>query len=156
MIRRASIDDIDSIIKLGVWLISAGAYDHTMISYRECINRIGKAIRSPNEWCGVAEHNDQIVGFLIMVLVPYWWSASEHYALDDGIFCTRPGLGRKLVAAGSAWAFNRGAKEVMISLTSRTNTARSALALMKRSDFTERGVVISMGLNGVKIAKKVA
>jgi hypothetical protein len=156
VIRRASIDDVDAIIQLGVTLIASGAYSHTAISYRDCINRLIKAIRSPNEWCGVAEHNGKIVGFLIMVLVPYWWSAREIYALDDGIFCVRPGLGRKLAAAGAQWAFYHGAKEVMISLTSSTNTARSALALLKRSDFSERGVVISMGLTSVKIAKKVA
>jgi hypothetical protein len=156
MIRRASIDDVDAIIQLGVALIKDGAYSHTTISYRECVNRIGKAIRSPNEWCGVAIHNDKVVGFLIMVIVPYWWSQNEFYALDDGVFCTRPGLGRKLVAAGAQWAFHRGAKEVMIALTSRVSTVSSALALLSRSDFSERGVVISMGLTDVKIAKKVA
>lgn len=156
MIRRASIDDVDAIITLGVELIAKGAYSRTTISYRECVNRIAGAIRSPKEWVGVAEHGDHIVGFLIMTLVPYWWSANEHYALDDGLYCKRPGLGRKLVAAGTAWAFNRGAQEVMISLTSNIHTARSALALMCRSDFSERGVVISMRRDDVRSVKKVA
>jgi hypothetical protein len=156
MIRRASIEDVDAIITLGVELIAKGAYSRTTISYRECVNRIAKAIRSPQEWVGVAEHNGHVVGFLIMVIVPYWWSQNEFYALDDGLYCKRPGLGRKLVAAGTEWAFRKGAQEVMISLTSRINTADSALALMQRSYFSERGVVISMRRDDVRSVKKVA
>jgi len=154
MIRRATTGDIDAIIKLGVGLISSGAYAYTAISYRACIDRLTKAMRSPDEWIGVALHEGHVVGFLIMVIVSHWWSSQDKYALDDGVFCTRPGLGRKLITAGTDWAFQHGATEVMIAFTSNFKTLRSATAL-KRIGFTDRGVVVSMH-RGDKRASKWA
>jgi hypothetical protein len=144
MIRRATFNDIDAIIALGTVLVGRSAYKHTTISYKACVDRLLRAIRSKNEWLGVAVYKGKIVGFLIIVLVPYWWSSTEKYALDDGLFCVQPGLGRKLVQAGSEWVAIHGAKEFLVSFTSRFHNARSAMALMAKSGFVERGLVISM------------
>jgi hypothetical protein len=147
VIRLATLDDVDAIITLGARLIRSGAYSHTTISFKACVDRLTRAIRSKDEWIGVAEHDGKVVGFLIVVLVPYWWSGGEKYALDDGIYCTRPGLGRQLVQAAAEWVCRKGAKEFLVSFTSRinpTHTARSAMALVARGQFKERGLVISL------------
>jgi GNAT superfamily N-acetyltransferase len=147
VIRLATLDDIEAIVTLGARLIRSGAYSHTTISFKACVDRLTRAIRSKDEWIGVAVHDGKIVGFLIVVLAPYWWSSSGKFALDDGIYCTRPGLGRMLVQAAAEWAARRGAKEFLVAFTSRINpehTARSAMALVARGQFKERGVVISL------------
>ena len=97
MIRKATTGDIDAIIQLGSRLVNSGAFAHTNVSYRACVDRLVTAIRSPNQWLGVALHEGKVVGFLLLQVVSYWWSTNDRYVLDDGIYCERPLLGRALV-----------------------------------------------------------
>lgn len=143
MIRTAKIDDIDEIVRLGTKLVNSGAYRDTVISYRTCVERLALAIRSPDQWLGVAVRDGKVVGFLLLQVVSYWWSANDRYVLDDGIFCTSPGMGRSLVKAGVQWAARqRGVREVMLALTSQFQTDRSVRALA-HCGFRERGVVVA-------------
>jgi GNAT superfamily N-acetyltransferase len=143
MIRLATIDDIPDIIALGERLVRQGAYAQTQVNFLSCANRLTRALRDPDEWLGVAEHRGRVVGFLILQVVRHWWSGTDCVVLDDGIYCTRPGLGRALVRAGEQWAWSRiGVREVLIALTSNVGTARSARVLA-RLGYTDRGVVVS-------------
>ncbi len=143
MIRLATIDDIPDIIALGEKLVQLGSFAHTSVNFRRCVDHLVRAIQSPSQWVGVAVSGRRIVGFLILQEVHYWWSSSDGYILDDGIFCTKPGFGRALVRAGERWAWSRpGVREILIAFTSNVGTDRSARVLA-RLGYAERGVVMS-------------
>jgi hypothetical protein len=143
MIRLATIDDIPDIIALGERLVRKGAYADTQINFKACVDRLTLAIRSPDQWIGVAVHRRRIVGFLVLQVVRYWWTGAEKYVLDDGIYCEKPGHGRALIRAGEAWATSQiGVREILIAFTSSIDTFRSARTLA-RLGYTERGVVMS-------------
>lgn len=144
MIRPATFDDTISIVRLGGMLIKSSAFKDTKISLNACINRIRQAIIDPYSWIGVAEHRGEIVGFLILQRVRYWWTRDEFYVLDDALFCERAGLGAQLVRAGVRWAFAQpNVREIILSFNSKRAIDRS-IRTLARQGFREHGVNISI------------
>lgn len=144
IVRAASSDDIPAVIELGVRMVKKSAFRDTTVHYGQCMNRLLRATSSRREKLFVAEHSGVIVGFLILCITMYWWSATESYALDDGIYAEHAGAGRALIRFGMAWAKINGCREVMISFNSRIDTERAVETLVKGNGFTRRGVNVSV------------
>lgn len=144
-VRPASSDDIPSIFALGKSLVNKSEFSGTSVSYLMCVNRFLRAIQSPDELLLVAEHNGAIVGFLILVMIRYWWSSDDLYVLDDGIYSERAGSGSALIRYGIAWAKQHGAREIIIALNSGIETDRSVRAL-NRCGLHDRGINVSIKL----------
>jgi hypothetical protein len=144
MIREARFSDVPAIIELGRELTMSGAWGRTSIDFKAATSRLLDAIRRPTEWLGVAEYNDRIVGFLILVAQPMWWNPGQWIVMDDIIYCSKPGYGGRLVKAGLRWieSLPVNVVDVIFSLNSGVDSERSAAAL-KCHGMERRGITMS-------------
>jgi hypothetical protein len=145
IVRLAKPDDIHAVIAMGERMLLRGSFAHTKLSFRACMNRMLLAIRNQHEWLGVALVGEKIVGALLLTVVKYWWSDSERYVLDDGLYAEHPGAGAALVRAGTRWAQSIGVKEIILTLNSNIETDRS-VRVLNRCGFVDRGICVSMDL----------
>lgn len=155
MIRLATIADIPVITDLGIRLVSRSDFAHTTPNRCAMTDRFLHAIRSKSEWLGVAEHDGKIVGSLLLVVVKYWWTRDEHYVLDDGLYCERPGAGAALIRAGLRWASRLNVKEVLLAVNSGFDIDRTA-RVMNRCGLQNRGITVSMRVDGVEARRWAA
>ena len=101
----------------------------------EAIEGIEQAIFSGQFVCFVAERNDEILGFFIGGLTPFFFS-KEYFAFDLALYVDPAcrggaGIALKLVTEFVTWANKSGAVEIRVASTTGVNTEQYGKFMQK-------------------------
>lgn len=140
MIRPAKVDDISSIIELGAKLLDESPVlpPHDPLKARKALAFFISGARAS---VFVADHDGEIVGFIVGVLDEYWWSDAQ-YASDAAFFVepNHRGYAVGLVKNLVAWAQKfKKVKQVSLGVSSGLETYERTGKLYERLGFKPVG-----------------
>lgn len=140
MIRPAKVDDITGIIELGKELLDESPVlpPHDPLKARKALAFFISGARTS---VFVAEHDGEIVGFIVGVLDEYWWSEVQY--ASDAAFYVKPefrgyavGLVKRLVT----WAKKfKKVKHISLGVSSGLETYERTGQLYERLGFKPVG-----------------
>ena len=107
---------------------------------------LAAAIESPHGFAWVSERDGLVVGGLIAMLTPHWFSP-DLTACDLALFMLPEHRGTmaptRLLNAYAAWAHDRGAKQILLGLMTGVHVEQTQ-ALCERLGWRRAGVVMEM------------
>lgn len=85
MTRLANVNDITSLLELGQKALDV-SFAAPAVDLIQARRYLAQAINDKTHLVLVAEHERKIVGFIIGVIVPYWFS-KDRFATDLAFYC---------------------------------------------------------------------
>lgn len=147
MIRNATAGDIPELIELGTRMYLESRYAETSpFDEQKCADLAKQLITADAGCVLVAEHDDQVVGWLAGGIGEQWFS-SKLMAFEYGLFIApehRGGsAGPRLVKAFITWAADRGAAVINMGITTGVHEERTG-AMYERLGLSRTGLLYSM------------
>ena len=145
MIRAATTEDISRMIDLGrVMHAESPTFSRMRFDADKLAGTIASIIASPSGFAMVAEHCDQVVGGMLAVVSPHYFSP-DLVACDLALFMApnhRGGMAAvRLVNAYTAWADSRGAVLKQLGVMTGVNVDKTE-ALLHRLGWHRSGLVM--------------
>jgi hypothetical protein len=106
VIRKATPDDIDSIVALGFEALQSDPYDGLTISRVKVYNVATECVSSSNNFAWVAEKDGEVVGAVCAIVHPIMFYEKRQASVVQ-YYCTDPGQGIKLLREFMRWAEGR-------------------------------------------------
>lgn len=102
MIRQANIDDLSSIVELGIEALKLSDDGDLIIDELKIRQTAVIGISSPANFAWVSEHDNKIIGSLIALTVPMIFHKKMQASIIQ-FYCKKPGDGAKLLNKVIEW-----------------------------------------------------
>jgi GNAT superfamily N-acetyltransferase len=147
MIREADHTDIERLVLLGSFMHrESPRFSGLTFDAGRLATTLGNVIDSPQGFAWVAESRGLVVGGLMGLLTPHWFSP-DLTACDLALFMLPEHRGTmaptRLLNAYVAWAHDRGAKQILLGLMTGLHVEQTE-ALCERLGWRRAGVVMEM------------
>ena len=126
IVRQYRRTDWPSMFRLARTMHDESPIYRDIVFSPEAVEGIERGVLSGQFVCFVAERDDEILGFFIGGLTPFFFS-TEYFAYDLALFVDPAcrggaGIALKLVTEFIAWSNKSGAREIRIASTTGVNT----------------------------------
>lgn len=140
MIRRASPNDLQAIIKLGLEALEMSNDGDLIIDAEKVRQSALTAVTSPAHFAWVSENNNQIFGALLAESTPMIFHKRQQACVTQ-FYCKLPGDGRRLVKQLIEWYEQRPILRA-ITFTLEHECDPRIILLLKRMGFTQQFPVL--------------
>lgn len=145
MIRPATPEDIPRMVELGRAMHAESAtFSRMRFDNDKAAGAIAGAIASPNGFAYVAERGGQVIGGMVAMVAPHYFSP-DLVACDLALFIGpehRGGLAAtRLISAYAEWATERGAVLIQLGVMTGVNVDKTE-ALLHRLGWNRSGLVM--------------
>lgn len=155
MIRKATANDLQSIIEMGYRLCDRTPQKHVKRDRPSIAKQLTACMSSAFGCVFVAEHEGKLTGVIVGIAQQYWFS-NQRQAVDLMFTSERAGDGIQLLRKYIDWGWSvPGVVEVSIAQSSGIEIERTA-ALFERVGFARMGGVFSMTQRPQKPQARVA
>jgi GNAT superfamily N-acetyltransferase len=147
MIREATTDDIQHLVILGARMYAESErFQSLRFDAQRLTSTIANVIDSPHGFARVMESGGEVVGGLLAVLTPHWFSP-DLTACDLALFIAPEHRGTmapvRLLNAYAAWAHESGAKQILLGIMTGLHVEQTE-ALCERLGWRRAGVVMEI------------
>ena len=147
MIREADLHDIERLVLLGSFMHrEAEAFHGLRFDAQRLANTLAHVIGSPNGFAWVAEDRGLVVGGLMAMVTPHWFSP-DTVACDLALFMLPEHRGTlapvRLLNAYAAWARGQGAAKVQLGVMTGIEPEKTE-AMLERIGWRRAGVVMEI------------
>jgi GNAT superfamily N-acetyltransferase len=147
VIREATLEDIPALLALGQRMASESPrFSKLAFSDEKLTATLTDVIRSPRGFLWVAEEEAELLGVMVAIVHPHWFS-DDLIASDLALFVYQHARGgmaaARLVKQYKAWARESGAVLVQAGVSTGLGTETTA-GLYERMGFERCGVILDL------------